>query len=47
MDGYFEAEDRQPDDDDNDEGGGRPCARIADLPIDECDHSDLLQALIA
>jgi hypothetical protein len=47
MDGYFEAEDRQPHDDDDDEGDGRPRARIADLPIDECDHSDLLQALIA
>jgi hypothetical protein len=46
MDGYFEAEDRQPDDDGDEEDDGRTRARIADLPIDECDHSDLLQALI-
>lgn len=46
MDGYFEAGGSAPDDDEDKDGDGRPRARIADLPIEECDHADVLQALI-
>lgn len=46
MDGYFEAGASDSDDDEDNEGDGRLRMRIANLPIDECEHSDLLQALI-
>jgi hypothetical protein len=44
MDGCFEAAGEPNDEDSGQEG--RPRIRLADLPIDECDHADLLQALI-
>jgi hypothetical protein len=46
MDASFEADSGEPIDGDEKEHGDRPRIRLADLPIDECDHSDLLQALI-
>lgn len=46
MDGSFESNGSEPIDEDEIENELRPRVRLADLPIDECDHSDLLQALI-
>lgn len=46
MDGNFEADGGEPIEEDEIEHERPSRARLADLPIDECDHSDLLQALI-
>lgn len=46
MDGSFGSNDGEPIEEDEIENERRPRFRLADLPIDECDHSDLLQALI-
>lgn len=46
MDANFEGEGGDPDDGQDEDVELRPRVRLADLPIDECDHSDLLQALI-
>lgn len=46
MDGNFEAGGGEPIEEDEIEDEKRPRVRLADLPIEECDHADLLQALI-
>ena len=46
MDGKFGSNGGEPIEEDEIENERRPRVRLADLPIDECDHSDLLQALI-
>ena len=46
MDGNFGSNGGEPIEEDEIENERRPRVRLADLPIDECDHSDLLQALI-
>lgn len=46
MDGNFGSNGGEPIEEDENENERRPRVRLADLPIDECDHSDLLQALI-
>lgn len=46
MDGSFGSNDGEPIEEDEIENERRPRFRLADLPIDECHHSDLLQALI-
>lgn len=45
MDGSFEMGGDEPVEDDETER--RPGARLGDVPIEECDHSDVLQALIS
>ena len=52
MDGKFEMDGGGPIEgeeiEDDETEGERPAGvRLGDLPIDECDHADLLQALIA
>lgn len=46
MDGNFRSNGGEPVEEDEIEDERRRRSRLADLPIDECDHSDLLQALI-
>src|SRR5690242_14216659 len=49
MDGTFEMDGGEPIDDEEAEAEGERLAgvRLGDLPIGECDHSEVLQALIA
>ena len=46
MDGNFGSNGGEPIEEDGIENERLPRVRLADLPIGECDHSDLLQALI-
>jgi hypothetical protein len=46
MEGNFGSNGGEPIEEGENENERGPRVRLADLPIDECDHSDLLQALI-